>query len=73
MTEAQLPVDVDAPPELHDRPFDVEELAPVVTVTVPVSLPGQPTDRLGPLMHWPLDERRRAAVAADRVRAGADR
>ena len=54
MTEAQLPVDIDSAPELHDRPFVVEELAPIETVTVPVSIPGQPTDRVGPLMHWPL-------------------
>jgi hypothetical protein len=55
MTEAQLPVDVDADPERRDRPFGVEELAPVTTGTVPVALPGQPTDRVGPLMHWPLE------------------
>ena len=54
MTEAQLPVDIDAAPEQRDRPFDVEELAPLLTVTQAVSLEGQPTDFVGPLMHWPL-------------------
>ncbi|MGZ4334888.1 MAG: hypothetical protein ACXVRJ_11540 [Gaiellaceae bacterium] len=54
MTEAQLPVDVDAAPEQRDRPFDVEELAPLLTVTNAVRLEGQPTDYVGPLMHWPL-------------------
>jgi hypothetical protein len=54
MTEAQLPVDIDAAPERRDRPFDVEELAPLLTVKTAVSLAGQPTDYVGPLMHWPL-------------------
>ncbi len=63
MTEAQLPVDVDAPPERRDRPFDVEEYAPLAPVTVPVQISGQPTDRLGPLMHWPLENDGLAPVA----------
>ena len=54
MTEAQLPVDIDAIPEQQDRPFTVEEFAPLTTTNVAVSLAGQPTDYVGPLMHWPL-------------------
>ena len=54
MTEAQLPIDIDALPEQQDRPFSIEEYAALTTTTVAVSLPGQPTDYVGPLMHWPL-------------------
>ena len=73
MTEAQLPVDVDAAPEQRDRPFDVEELAPLLTVNAAVRLEGQPTDFVGPLMHWPLVNDARRAVAADGVPPGPDR
>ncbi len=68
MTEAQLPVDVDATPEQQDRPFGIEEFAALTTATLAVELPGQPTDYVGPLMHWPRRERRPAAVVADRLR-----
>ena len=54
MTEAQLPVDIDAVPEQQDRPFSIEEFAGLTTSTLPVELPGQPTDYVGPLMHWPV-------------------
>ena len=54
MTEAQLPIDVDAIPEQQDRPFTVEEFAALTTASLSVDLPGQPTDFLGPLMHWPV-------------------
>ncbi len=54
MTEAQLPVALDATPEQQDRPFSIEEFAALTTTTLPVELPGQPTDYLGPLMHWPV-------------------
>jgi hypothetical protein len=54
MTEAQLPVDIDAPPERRDRPFHVEEFAALATVELPVQPPGQPHDVVGPLMHWPV-------------------
>src|SRR5262249_47906706 len=36
MTEAQLPVDAFAEAAQRDRPFEVEEFAPIATVTVPV-------------------------------------
>jgi len=64
MTEAQLPVDVDAIPERRDRPFSVEEFAPLAAATVPVRIPGQPNDRVGPLMHWPLTNGGVTPVAA---------
>jgi hypothetical protein len=54
MTEAQLPVDVDAPPERRDRPFDVEEFAALATTQTILRVAGQPDDRLGPLMHTQL-------------------
>jgi ligand-binding sensor domain-containing protein len=54
MTEAQLPVDVDAPPERQDRPFGIEEFAPLETATLAVHFEGAPTDCVGPLMHWPI-------------------
>ena len=54
MTEAQLPVDVDAAPEQQDRPFSIEEFAALTTSTLAVILPGQPTGCIGPLMHWPV-------------------
>ena len=73
MTEAQLPVDVDAIPEQQDRPFSVEEFAALTTATLAVDLPGQPTDFVGPLMHWPVVERRAAAGGADRLRHLAER
>lgn len=54
MTEAQLPVNIDAPAEQRDRPFHVEEFAALATVELPVQPPGQPHDVVGPLMHWPV-------------------
>jgi hypothetical protein len=54
ITEAQLPIDVDAAPEQQDRPFSIEEFAALTTSTLAVELPGQPTDYVGPLMHWPV-------------------
>ena len=54
MTEAQLPVAIDAIPEQQDRPFSIEEYAALTTATVAVQLPGQPAGCVGPLMHWPL-------------------
>jgi hypothetical protein len=54
MTEAQLPVAIDAIPEQQDRPFSIEEFAALTTSTLAVELPGQPTDYVGPLMHWPV-------------------
>ena len=54
MTEAQLPVDVDAAPEQQDRPFGIEEFAALTTSTLAVDPPGQPHDYVGPLMHWPM-------------------
>jgi hypothetical protein len=52
MTEAQLPVDLDAPLERRDRPFTIEENAPLAAVRVPVTTSGAPVDLVGPLMHW---------------------
>ena len=73
MTEAQLPVDIDAAPEQRDRPFDVEELAPLLTVDAGREPPG-PADRPGRPAHaLAARERRRRAVAADGVPPGADR
>jgi hypothetical protein len=54
MTEAQLPVDLDAPPERRDRPFTLEENAPLTAARLAVTTPGTPVDLLGPLMHWPM-------------------
>ncbi len=52
MTEAQLPVDLDAPLERRDRPFTIEESAPLAAVRLPVTTSGTPVDVVGPLMHW---------------------
>jgi hypothetical protein len=52
MTEAQLPVDLDAPLERRDRPFTIEENAPLTAVRMPVRTTGAPVDLVGPLMHW---------------------
>jgi hypothetical protein len=63
MTEAQLPVDLDAPPERRDRPFAIEENAPLVSVQLAVQTPGEPVDLVGPLMHWRVTNDGVAAVA----------
>src|SRR4051812_11603747 len=55
MTEAQLPVDLDAAPELRDRPFSLEERAALTSAELHVTTPGEPVDLLGPLMHWRVD------------------
>jgi hypothetical protein len=52
MTEAQLPVDILASPERRDRPFSVEEFAPLVAQTLAVRAPAEPLEVLGPLTHW---------------------
>src|SRR5262245_11877678 len=54
MVEAQLPVDVTAPPGRQDRPFTVEEFAPLAVESRAVQARGAPLDLLGPLMRWPL-------------------
>ena len=70
MTEAQLPVDLDAPPAERDQPFDIEELAPLDTVQLPVTMPGashrprRPADALAAV------ERRPHARVADGHAAG---
>jgi hypothetical protein len=63
MTEAQLPVDLDAPPEKRDRPFAIEENAPLHSVQLAVQTPGEPVDLVGPLMHWRVTNDGVAAVA----------
>ena len=64
MTEAQLPVDLDAPPEQRDRPFAIEENAPLVSEQLAVHTPSEPLDLVGPLMHWRVTNDGVAAVAA---------
>jgi hypothetical protein len=54
MVEAQLPVDLQAPAGLEDRPFWVEEFAPLVAHTLAVQMPGEPVDKVGPLMRWTM-------------------
>ena len=47
--EAQLPTDLSAGPRLRDRPFWLEEFAPLVRNARPIPARGQPTDMVGPL------------------------
>ncbi|GAB6908667.1 hypothetical protein JCM12296A_45070 [Desulfosarcina cetonica] len=54
MTEAQLPpLPADAS-EGPDRPFSVEEWAPITTATYAPHPPGPPEGAVGPLMSWNL-------------------
>ncbi|MEZ4868452.1 MAG: two-component regulator propeller domain-containing protein [Caldilineaceae bacterium] len=55
MVEAQLPVNLDALPGQADRPFWLEEFAPLVQRTTAVTQPGAPIDMVGPLMRWTLE------------------
>jgi Two component regulator propeller len=55
MIEAALPVDDAAPVERRDRPFSVEEFAPVVRRSLAVGTPGDPPELVGPLMRWTVD------------------
>jgi hypothetical protein len=52
MVEAQLPVDTQASPETRDRPFWIEEFAPLVKDTLAVQARGDPQAMVGPLMRW---------------------
>ena len=54
MTEAQLPRDLESLVEHRDRPFSVEEFAPVVGVSKTVTARGEPLDMVGPLMFWTM-------------------
>jgi hypothetical protein len=55
MIEAQLPVDREGPPEEQDRPFLLEEFAPLVKRSQQITTPGEPPDMVGPLMRWTLE------------------
>lgn len=52
MIEAQLPVDLTADRGLQDRPFTLEEFAPVVEASAMAAARGAPADMVGPLMRW---------------------
>jgi hypothetical protein len=55
MVEAQLPVDLEGLPEEQDRPFFLEEFAPLVKRSQAITAPGDPVDMVGPLMRWTLE------------------
>jgi hypothetical protein len=63
MVEAQLPVDLERPPEEEDRPFFLEEFAPLVTRTQLITAPGEPLDMVGPLMRWTVENDGLAAAS----------
>jgi hypothetical protein len=52
MVEAQLPANRGAAPEQADRPFWLEEFAPLATSQLPVQARGEPLNLVGPLMRW---------------------
>lgn len=52
MIEAQLPPELGLPPAEQDRPFELEEFAPIVRRSLAVTARGEPTDMVGPLMRW---------------------
>jgi hypothetical protein len=62
MIEAQLPVDLEGPPEEQDRPFLLEEFAPLVKRSQQITTPGEALDMVGPLMRWTLENDGLAAV-----------
>ena len=62
MIEAQLPVDLEGQPEEQDRPFLLEEFAPLVKRSQQITTPGEPLDMVGPLMRWTLENDGLAAV-----------
>jgi ligand-binding sensor domain-containing protein len=56
MIEAQLPVDLGAAlKEEEDRPFSLEEFAPLVTRSQAIAVAGEPSDIIGPLMRWTVE------------------
>ncbi|MBV9773315.1 MAG: PQQ-like beta-propeller repeat protein [Gemmatimonadetes bacterium] len=55
MVEAQLLVDRVRPAEQRDRGLGVEEIVPLGARSVAVQADGEPTDRVGPLMRWTLN------------------
>lgn len=52
IVEAQLPVDRGQPAGRQDRPFWIEEYAPLVGRSLAVQARGEPVDMVGPLMRW---------------------
>lgn len=63
MIEAQLPPDLELPPAEQDRPFELEEYAPIVHRSLAVTARGEPEDLVGPLMRWTMDNDGLAATA----------
>lgn len=55
MVATQLPVNLSAPVGQQDPPFWIEEFAPLVPHTQLIQMPGEPIDRVGPLMRWTLN------------------
>lgn len=52
MVETSLPVDPTRPPESRDRPFSLEEFAPVVPRGAQAATAGPPDGAVGPLMRF---------------------
>jgi hypothetical protein len=55
IVEAQLPANRGAPPDQIDRPFWLEEFAPLVKRSAHVQGRGEPLDLVGPLMRWTIN------------------
>jgi hypothetical protein len=52
---ASLPVDLELAAELQELPFWLEEFAPLIGRSQPITMPGAPTDLVGPLMRWTVN------------------
>jgi hypothetical protein len=52
VVEATLPVDIEAPAERRDRPFSIEEFAPLALSVEAAPTNGPPDGLVGPLMRW---------------------
>jgi hypothetical protein len=71
IVEATLPVDPLAPEHLRDRPFTVEEFAPLTTFEVDATTNGSPDGLVGPLMRWSIENHGMAAVTPTLLITGA--
>lgn len=72
VVEISLPVDQSAPPESRDRPFTIEEFAPVAARRAEAATAGPPDGIVGPLMRFALVNDGLAGAAVTAYVSGID-
>ena len=55
ITEAELPFNYDLPLAQRERSFSILENIPFINKRLPITVNGEPTELVGPLMRWPIN------------------